>query len=246
MEELKMKTKELCELKDTLVSWAKEACNQGMQNVSTHEMGEVTDMIKDLCEAEEKLAKACYYKSIVKAMKDEEEESERMGYRGGRMGYDNWRYSSGRFAPTGRGHYDPAGYMPGEEIESLMMAEGFGENPMQGMRGYSAGNRGGSSNGSNQNGSSGSSYNGSNGSNGSNGRMGYSGSERGHRYDRYNQARMGYHESKDATSKEHMDASAREYVVDIAESMKEIWKDADPAMRKEIKNKLVSLTSEMN
>ena len=23
----------------------------------------------------------------------------------GRMGYDNWRYSSGRFAPKGRGHY---------------------------------------------------------------------------------------------------------------------------------------------
>lgn len=236
MEELKMKAKEICELKDTIVSWAKEAANQGVQNVHANEMGAVTDMIKDLCEAEEKLAKACYYKSIVKAMKDEEEEIERTGYRGGRMGYDNWRYDSGRFAPKGRGHR--SGYMPGEDIDPWMMAEGFGDNPMHDMRGYSDGGRDGSS-----------SY----GQNRSHemhgmhdGRMGYSGSERGHRYDRYAKARMGYHESKDAASKEHMDASAREYVVDIAESMKEIWKDADPAMRKEIKNKLVSLTSEMN
>lgn len=227
MEELKMKTKELCELKDTLVSWAKSASEQGMQNVSAHEMGAITDMIKDLCEAEEKLAKACYYKKIVKAM---DEESDEMG----RMGYDNWRYSSGRFAPTGRGHR--SGYMPGENIEPWMRAEGFGDAPpWMDVSGYSSGDR--SSSNQNGNRDSASRYD---------GRMGYPGSERGHRYEQYAKARMGYHESKDAAHKEHMDASAREYVVDIAESMREIWKDADPAMRKEIKNKLVSLTSEMN
>ena len=237
MEELKMKTKELCELKDTLVSWAKTASDQGMQAVSAHEMGAITDMIKDLCEAEEKLAKACYYKKITEAMLEEAEEMERMGYpRSARMGYDNWRYSSGRFAPTGHGHR--SGYMPGEDIDPRMMAEGFGDYPSQhDVSGYSTGDRRDSSS---QNGSH------SAGTMRYDGRMGYTGSERGHRYDQYTKARMGYHESKDAAHKEHMDASAREYVVDIAESMREIWRDADPAMRKEIKNKLVSLTSEMN
>lgn len=237
MEELKMKISRICNLKDQFLTAAESEMAKGTECVNTHEMGAVVDMIKDLCEAEEKLYKACYYKSIVEAMDEEEEKQELMmkiGMGGeGRMGYDNWRYDSGRFAPKGHGHR--SGYRPGEEVdETWMMAEGFGENPWESM-GYSSGQSGGGSTGRS-----------SQGSMGSNGRMGYTGSDRGYKYDRYRQARMGYHESKDATHKEHMDASAREYVVDIAESVKEMWKDADPAMRKEIKNKFVALTSELN
>lgn len=238
MEELKSKVRELCEMKDELVCAAKAQFSQGVQSVPTHEMGAVIDMIKDLCEAEKDLYKAHYYKKMCEDLHEEEEEMERMGYRGSRMGYDNWRYSSGRFAPTGRGHYDRSGYRPGEMVDPWMMAEGFGENPWHDMDG--AHHDGGSMSSSDH------SQNGSRAAQNSYGRMGYSGSERGHRYDRYSKARMGYHQSPDASSKEHMDASAREYVVDIAESVKEIWNDADPAMRKEIKNKFVALTSEMN
>lgn len=237
MEELKAKIGRICNLKDQFLTVAESEMAKGAECVNTHEMGEVVDMIKDLCEAEEKLYKACYYKSIVEAMDEEEEKQElmmKMGMGGeGRMGYDNWRYDSGRFAPKGHGHR--SGYRPGEEVdETWMMAEGFGDNPWETM-GYNSGRSGGGSMGR-----------GSQSGMGSNGRMGYTGSDRGHKYDRYRQARMGYHESKDATHKEHMDASAREYVVDIAESVKEMWKEADPAMKKEIKNKFVALTSEMN
>ena len=119
-------------------------------------------------------------------------------------------------------------------MEPWMMAEGF-EDPWTKMHGYQEG-RGGD----------GDTTRSADGSMWNSNRMRYSGSPRGHHYDRYSKARMGYHESKDAASKEHMDATAREYVVDVAESMREIWRDADPTMRKEIKNKLVSLTGEMN
>lgn len=256
MEKTKEKYNQLMELKEKLMTVAKQELERGAQNVDTHEMGEVVDMIKDLSEAEEKCWKACYYKTIVEAMKKSEEAEElalklEMSGMGdsegmGRMGYDSWRYSSGRFAPSGHGHR--SGYMP-QQMEEDRYIDPW-------MMGYSGGGRGGSSNSGNSgrsssSGSSGGSQNGSSsgssgGSYGYDGRMGYSGSERGHRYDRYNQARMGYHESRDAASKEHMDASSREYVVDVAEAVKEIWKDADPAMRKEIKNKFTALMGEMN
>lgn len=265
MEEAKKKATEICELKEKLITAAKEHLNKGIECVNTHEMGEVVDMIKDLCEAEEKIYKSCYYKTVVEAMKEEKEEEEllaKMGLTGmgemdemgpmgysrsvrgtpsRRMGYDHWRYNSGRFAPTGHGHR--SGYHDPEQIEQWMHEDAFPDDPWA-KYGYRSG-RGGSNSGRSGGSSEGSGNGSSSGSMGSNGRMGYTGSERGHRYDRYNKARMGYHESGDAAHKEHMDASAREYVVDIAESVKEIWKDADPAMRKEIKNKFLSLTNEM-
>lgn len=239
MEEMKKKASEICEIKNILITATKEHLNGGIQGVNTHEMGQVVDMIKDLCEAEEKVYKACYYKAVVEAMKEEEEREEmlaKMGMSGndnGRMGYDHWRYDSGRFAPTGHGHR--SGYVDPKQVEHWMHEDAFPDDPWAKM-GYSDG-RGRSGE---------STHNSNSNSMGPNGRMGYMGSERGHRYDKYHQARMGYHESKDAPHKEHMDAAAREYVVDIAESIKEMWRDADPAMRKEIKNKFVALTSEMN
>ena len=73
----------------------------GVENVDTSEFGEVTDMIKDLNEAE-------YYAKISKAM-DESDEDEIMEmldrYGDGRRYYDHYRYADGRFAPKGRGSY---------------------------------------------------------------------------------------------------------------------------------------------
>lgn len=222
------KTSDLCELMAKLVCSTRDALSKGIQNVNTHELGEATDMIKDLAEAEEKCWKACYYKKIVEAMEEESEMEEmmaKMGHGGeGRMGYDHYRYASGRFAPKGHGHYS-AGY------DGPIMHEMHDEDPWMMTQG---GDQWGGKSGHDM----------ARGS--SNERMGYSGSDRGHRYDRYEKARMGYHQSKDATSKEHMDSSAREYVVDAAESIREIWKDADPAMRKELKSKLSGLVAEMN
>lgn len=246
MEKTKEAVSKICDLKEKFMSAACEEMGKGVQNVNTHEMGEVIDMIKDLAEAEEKCWKAMYYKQIVEAMEEASEEEELMAKMGmfsqnDRMGFDNWRYASGRFAPKGHGHR--SGYRPSEDLDDpWMMAEGFGD---MDRKGYNGGRSGGSSSGSSNNSMSSSGQNGrSSGPN--NDRMGYSGPYRGERYERWHQARMGYHSTKDASEKQHMDASARDYVVDVAESMKEIWRDADPGLRKEIKSKLVALTGEMN
>lgn len=73
----------------------------GLESISTEEMGQVTDMIKDLAEAR-------FHEATTKAMENPEEFYDDEG----KMGYDNYRYMrTGRYAPTGRGTYRP-GYTP--------------------------------------------------------------------------------------------------------------------------------------
>lgn len=208
MHEMMEKVNKICEMKEKLVTAMADQLNMGVQNVNTREAGEVIDMIKDLAETEEKCWKACYYKSIVKVMEEYDEGREYMDP-DDRRGYDHWRYSSGRFAPSGRGHYS-SGYRP---MDGDKWAEPMHMEPWM--------------------------------ADGQN-RMGYTPSMRGMKYDKYTRARRGYDEHKDASSKSQMDESAKEYVIDMAESVREMWRDADPALRKEIKNHFVALTGEMN
>lgn len=118
---------------EKLSECAKCEVEKGIEQLNTEEMGEVTDMIKDLCEAE-------YYARIAKAMEESEKEDEaeekyirkmlkdehkdeykrmREEYgedEGERRFYDNYRYKrSGRFAPKGRGSYMPRGGRSGYE-----------------------------------------------------------------------------------------------------------------------------------
>lgn len=118
---------------EKLAECAKCEVEKGIEQLNTEEMGEVTDMIKDLCEAE-------YYARIAKAMEKSEEEDEaeekyirkilkdehkdeykrmREEYgedEGERRFYDNYRYkTTGRFAPKGRGSYMPRGGRRGYE-----------------------------------------------------------------------------------------------------------------------------------
>lgn len=96
------KIKTLKETKEKLIDALNGKMSMGIENVDAQEAGEVTDMIKDLAEAEKECWEAAYYESVVKAMKDADN--------GDMKGYDDWRYASGRFAPKGRGTYD--GYTP--------------------------------------------------------------------------------------------------------------------------------------
>lgn len=216
METTERKAMELCEIKDRLVSVLNDQVSGNLHNANANELGQVADMIKDLAKAEEKMWKSCYYKTIIHAMHEEHERMEHMPQED-RMGYDHYRYSSGRFAPKGHGHYS-SGYRPMEET----WAEGMHMEPW--MSEYEVGSQNRSAPD----------------------RYGYTPTMRGMKYDNYHKAKMGYHESKDAHSKEQMDNSAREYVVDTAESIREMWKEADPTLRKEIKNRLTTLANEMN
>lgn len=86
---------------EKLAECAEKQFEAGIENIDTAEMGQVTDMLKDLAEA-------MYYRTLTKAM-DESEDDEIMDmfdrYGDGRRYYDHYRYADGRFAPKGRGMY---------------------------------------------------------------------------------------------------------------------------------------------
>ena len=69
----------LCDMKAELTCAAREALCGDLEKVNTQELGEVVDMIKDIYEAEKDCAKAKYYKTVVKAM-GENDRSRRLGY----------------------------------------------------------------------------------------------------------------------------------------------------------------------
>lgn len=210
---------------------------RGIDNVSyeeAKELGEWVDMAKDI---------VCYDKDmrIIKAM-DEEEKYDEMEYRMGYRGRD----SRGRFVHRpGRGR--SAGYTP--FMPPFMMGEGYEDEyeypEMYGdyRMGYSnSGGRGGNS-GSGRSGNSGGQGNNS-------GSYGYSernrgGSRRGETYDRYRDNRRHYTDTKDSESKKKMDESMKEYMDDAMDSMKEMWKDADPQLKQSMKAELTKMVQQL-
>ena len=84
---------------EKLSECAKCEIDKGIENIDPCEMGQVTDMMKDLAEA-------MYYRTLMKSMEESSaDETMEMFERlcDGRRFYDNYRYSNGRFAPKGRG-----------------------------------------------------------------------------------------------------------------------------------------------
>lgn len=147
-EDMKAKMEPIKATKDKLVDALNGKIAEGIDKLDAEEVGEVTDMIKDLAEAQKLCWEACYYKSIVEAMEKSDEEAERMGY-------DAYRYADGRFAPDGRG--TRRGYMP-----PYMNEPDFWDGMSDRMMGYTQdGSTSGSGNGRSANG------------NGMNSRQGY-------------------------------------------------------------------------
>lgn len=212
---------------------------RGIDNVSydeAKEIGEWVDIAKDI---------VCYDKDmrLIEAMDEEEKYGEmeyRMGYRG--------RDSRGRFVHRpGRGR--SAGYTPYVHMMPPFMDgmydEYDGVMPEDYRMGYSEG-RGGRSGNSGNSGN----YGNSEGQESNSGRYGYSegnrgGSRRGETYDRYRDNRRHYTDTKDLESKKKMDESMKEYMDDAMDSMKEMWKDADPQLKQTMKTELTKLVQQL-
>lgn len=217
MHELKKKLEPICDMMETLSTWAEEELEKGKECVNTHEMGLVIDMIKDLAKAEKDINKACYYHKIVEAMHESKEEEELMGkifhkMKAGeelsedeRMGYDHWRYASGRFAPTGRGHR--SGYIP---WPAPTYVDGLMEDEMDAMTTY------------------GDSY-----------------GMAPRPIDNFRMAKKHYTETHSEKDKVEMNQHANKHLEDTVDSMKEIWKTADPELKNKMKNDISSLLKEM-
>ena len=218
--------------------WAMEQAKaHGFDNLSSQDWDDLNDCMEIVKSA------ICADKDYreVEAMDDFEKEYGRMGYRG--------RAANGRFVHRpGRGR--SAGYAPYPYLH--MMEDGMDDYdmydgmsyPMTGYRmGYTDGNRGGNMGNSSSSGS----YYGNYGS--GNSRSGYESmrqpSRYGESYDRYSDRRRHYHETKDADSKKQMDDSMKEYMSDVSENLREMWKDADPTLRQTMKADLTKMVQQL-
>lgn len=105
IDELESKMYELCGMKERLISDLRSYLSRGVDYIDAKEAGEVADMIKDLAEAEKLAYEACYYKTVIKAMEDNDDYDE-----DGPMGYNSNRSSStGRYT-SGRSRGGRMGY----------------------------------------------------------------------------------------------------------------------------------------
>ena len=222
-----MHVKRIHEMIEKLTKCAEMEFEKGVENINAEEMGEVTDMIKDLAEAE-------YYAKISKAM-DESEYGEDYDYMGA---YDEYSRKGYRGQPrVSKGRYMSRRRMGYTE---MMMPEMYDYSDMEHMRDmdrdygkmyYTDGMNGNSRSGS----SSGMS----------------NGSSRGYSESRYDRARRGYEEAK-ATHKDNSPESKQqkmkeleEYMKSLAEDLTEAIQDATPEERTMAKQKLSSLIQKM-
>ena len=256
LEKTKLAVDEICEFKKQIFEKTKAWHNSCADNIDAKEFGEMIDVIKDLAETEKLCWEAAYYKAVTMAMAEGEEdlpeELRRAGYNhnhyrssgrfasaghGTRMGYpmlepEMWRYvAPERFGYPMRTTHE-GGHSGWGNVET-----GYGEN---GMPGYTPGSKGTSRGGSMMPGSSGTVY-------GSSGSYGYPHDpEYGRAYNQYRESRRHYTETKDYDHKKEMDHHAEEHLKHSIHTLREIWKDVDPEMRKKMKTDLQGLVGELN
>lgn len=214
--------------------WAMEQAKaHGFDNLSSQDWDDLKDCMEIVKSA------ICADKDYreVEAIDDFEKEYGRMGYRG--------RAANGRFVHrSGRGR--SAGYMPIPYLH-MMDDEDYAAYddipyPMTGYRmGYTGGRNENSGNMSEM----------SRSSDSGNRRYGYDGmnmrqpSRYGETYDRYADRRRHYHDTKDADAKKQMDESMKEYMSDVMENMRDMWKDADPSLRQTMKADLTKMVQQL-
>jgi hypothetical protein len=216
-----MHIKRMHEMIEKLTKCAEMELEKGIDKIDAEEMGEVTDMIKDLAEAE-------YYSKISKAMDEAEygedydymgayDEYERKGYRGQR------RDSRGRYmSRRGYVHY----MMPEMDWDDMEYQRDM-DRPY-GRMGY-----GGSGSSSGMSGGSSSS-----------GSRGYSDGGRGNSESRYDRARRGYEETKathkdnSSESKQMKMKSLEDYMKSLAEDVTEMVNDMSQEEKSLMKQKM--------
>lgn len=214
-EEVESKMRELSEIKERLVSDVRSmVVSKGLPSQHVKECGEIVDMIKDLAEAEEKCWKACYYKTVIKAMEDTDDKWNDEG-----MGYNTHHSArTGRFT-SGRGSRG-MGFRPMDDEDRYVHE--YLNNPSEfrhRMMGYNPSNR----NDMNE------------------------GEERyGHAYRKYQDAKRGYTQTNSPEYRDQMRNHMHEHVADTMVTFRDMWSNADPEMKKQMKADLTKLVGDMN
>lgn len=252
-----MDIKMMHEMIEKLTECAKHEIDKGIETVDTKEMGEVTDIIKDLSEA-------MYYRTLVEAMKESEygEDYDEYGpMEDGRRGYRGQpRSQSGRFMSRGdgrrsnrgrggrRGYEDEMYYPMTTEMYNMpidylrdMDREAMNRMYYSGGSGMSGGSSGGSMGGS----SMGSSGGGSRGY--SDGNYGGNDGNRGGGNSRYENARRGYEEKKQSgADKQEKMKSLEEYMKELSSDVSSMVTEMSPEEKSLMKQKMSVLMSKIS
>lgn len=214
---------EIKKLKDRFIGIACAALDKGAECVDTAEMGQVIDMIKDLAEAEKDCMKAKYYFTLIQAMEEYEDEdwmedmTEDLEEMGNeRRGYRGRSKRSGRYVHRST---------PTRDSGSPMSMAGTGSS----SRGYP---------------------------------MYPDPDKYAHwpqnqpnmpHWDRYGKpyhdwmdSKRRFTETKANPDKDAMSRHAKEHLNDVTETVKEMWHESDPELRKQMKTQITNLLAEMN
>lgn len=261
-----MDIKMMHEMIEKLTECAKHEIDKGIETVDTKEMGEVTDIIKDLAEA-------MYYRTLVEAMKESEygEDYDEYGpMDDGRRGYRGQpRSQSGRFMSRGDGRrsnrgrggrrgYEDEMYYPmttemyNMPIDYLRDMDRETMNRMYysggGSSSVGSGMSGGSSGGNMGGGSMGSAGGGSHGYSDGNygGNDGNRGGGRDSREGRSGNARRGYMETKEmGKDKQEKMKELENYMKELSSDVTEMISDASPEEKTMLKNKMQVLMTKI-
>ena len=230
---------------EKLSECAKVEIDKGIEKIDTEEMSKVSEIIKELTEAE-------YYATITKAMEEYSDEYEEL--EDGRRGYRGQpRSSSGRFISRNDGRRSNRGRRG--YVETMDYDEPRDWNEMERMRDidrmgygrmyYSSSNPSGNMNSDSSNNNSI-----ANSDNYGNNSMGYSES-RDYREGRSGRSRKGYMESKEANrgnSAEEKKAKMSElekYMQELSTDITEMINDASPEEKTLLKTKMQTLMTKI-
>ena len=212
----KMTLEKICTLLDIMTDGLKSATNQGLNNLDTHEAGQAADIIKDLSEAKKNLTDA------------EKNEWESCYYASivkamkdaDERGDEEDRYG---YIPREASRMGKRG-MQRDRIKRWVRDPDTFEDEMYDRAGYTPGRKMSRDDRSSDN----------------------SSDERyGKPYREYIDSRRHYSESKSQADKDMMEMYANEHLMDVMGSVREIYKTADPDMRKRMKSDLTKLVGEM-
>lgn len=222
---------QICTCMETVLPWLQQEVGKGCQSCDTKELGEVADIVKDLAQAKKYLMEAAYYETVKEAMDKEEESYEK----GDMMGYNHYRYASGRFAPKGSGTY--MGYRQYHDqmpyIDAYLHDPNFKENMRMGYPEY---------------------LDDTHDDHESMKHMGYKWGDYdrmypevkyGTAYNEYKEARKHYTTTKSPQDKEKMNNATMDHIQRFASSMREMYMDADPDIKKRAYNDMMALANEM-
>lgn len=209
---------EICQIEKDLIAALRTVVSHGVmsKDVDGKELGELVDMVKDMAETKRNCWEACYYQTVTEAMEEYDDEDS--------MGYNPNRYASGRYAPSGRGSR-MRGFMPspnGKMMDTKRGAEDWypGMDYVEGPMGYP---RRWMPEYMNENDPD---------------------RQYGEAFKEYKDARRHYTETHSMEDKSHMDQKAMEHVNRSMMTLREIWKSADPAVKKEVSSSIASLAAE--